>query len=49
MYGLSIFLLQETMGLSEKVKKVLEGLLSRWTFEVVDATSRSGGLAIGWL
>lgn len=35
MYGPSIILLQETMGLSEKVKKVLEGYLPGWTFEAV--------------
>jgi hypothetical protein len=48
LYGPSI-ILQETMGLSTKVKKVLEGFLPGWAFEAVDVAGRSRGLAIGWL
>lgn len=47
MFGLSIILLQETMGQRENVKKALEICLPGWTFEAVDAEDRSGGLAIG--
>lgn len=47
-YGPSIILFQETMGLSENVKKVLEGFLPGWTFEAVDATGRSRGFGY-WL
>lgn len=44
-----IILLQEIMGQSENVKKSLEACLSGWSFKVVDAVGKSGGLAIGWL
>lgn len=44
-----IILLQETMGLSDKVKAALESWLPGWAFEAVDAVGRSGGLAIGWV
>ena len=44
-----IILLQETMGMSDKVKEALESWLPRWVFEVVDAVGKSGGLAIGWV
>ena len=44
-----IILLQETMGLSNKVKEALESWLPRWVFEAVDAVGKSRGLAIGWV
>jgi len=43
-----ILLLQETMGEGEEVKYRLLSLLLGWNFETLDATERSGGLAIGW-
>ena len=43
-----VILLQETLGCSEEVVRVLETLLSGWKFVAVDARGRSGGLASGW-
>ena len=45
---LDVILLQETLGCSEEVVRVLESLLSSWKFVAVDARGRSGGLASGW-
>ena len=44
----SIILLQETMDLSETIKKDLEKCLPGWCFEAMDPAARSGGVAIGW-
>jgi exonuclease III len=43
-----ILLLQETLGEGEEIKSRLISLLPGWNFETLDATGRSGGLAIGW-
>lgn len=43
-----IIFLQEMMGGSEAVKSLLESILGGWSFEVVDASVRSGSLATGW-
>jgi exonuclease III len=43
-----VIFLQETMGVSELVVASLESLLPGWSFAVVDAKGRSGGLATGW-
>ena len=43
-----VILLQETLGCSEVVIRVLETLLPGWIFVAVDARGRSGGLASGW-
>ena len=43
-----IFLLQETMGMSEVVKAILECWFAGWSFETLDGQGHSGGLAIGW-
>ena len=43
-----VIFLQETMGVSELVVASLESILPGWSFAVVDAKGRSGGLATGW-
>ena len=43
-----VILLQETLGCSEEVVRVLETLLPGWKFVAVDARGCSGGLASGW-
>jgi hypothetical protein len=43
-----VILLQETLGASVTVTKSLENLLPGWSFAVMDARARSGGLATGW-
>lgn len=43
-----VILLQETLGCSEEIVRVLESLLPGWKFVVLDARGRSGGLASGW-
>jgi len=43
-----VILLQETMGSSGDVQKLLQTLLLGWDFLAMDARGRSGGLATGW-
>ena len=49
LFGLTIILLQETMGQSDIVKMALESCLLGWSFEAVDVAGRLRGVAIGWL
>jgi exonuclease III len=45
--SLDILMLQETMGDSGVVSRILGSLLSEWDFYALDAQGRSEGLAIG--
>jgi exonuclease III len=44
----SVILLQETMSLEASVTNSLESLFPSWKFIRIDATGRSGGLAVRW-
>lgn len=43
-----VVLLQETLGSSEDVVRILEAMLPGWKFVGLDARGRSGGVASGW-
>jgi hypothetical protein len=43
-----MLLLQETLGDSGEISKVLESILPLWEFIGLDAKGRSRGVAIGW-
>ena len=43
-----IVLLQETMGISEDVVRLLKVLLLGWKFVGIDSRGRSGGVVSGW-
>ena len=42
------FFLQEIMGDGHVIAGEMEVLLADWTFILVDAKGRSGGLLLGW-
>eukprot|EP00253_Pinus_taeda_P033192 PITA_33192 len=45
---IDIILLQETLGMTEHITSYLQSISPGWTFLVMDAVGRSGGLAIGY-
>lgn len=44
----NIIMLQETLGVGDFVKEILESWLSGWLFVTLDVRGRLGGLAVGW-
>eukprot|EP00253_Pinus_taeda_P016780 PITA_16780 len=46
-HSLDIILLQETLCQAEPLTKILNAWFPNWTFQALDASGRSGGLAIG--
>ena len=43
-----VILLQETLGLGDIIKEILEIWMAGWSFVTLDVRGRSGGLAVGW-